>query len=121
MGGGMSKLTMSVITLVIVNIFAWLQLNGQFLKNGPDWLKSKVFVFAMGAPIGMALWYATKWSYEYYGFTWNIRLIGFGLGTLVFGVMSWSILDEIPTLKTIICLMLAASIVLIQITNVIGK
>ena len=59
--------------------------------------------------------------YEYYGFTWNIRLIGFGLGTLVFGVMSWSLLDEIPTLKTIICLMLAASIVLIQVTNVIGE
>ena len=117
----MNKLDISVVTLAIVNIFAWFQLNGQFLKNGPEWLKSKVFVFIIGAPIGLALWYATKWSYEHFGFTWNIRLIGFGLGTLVFGVMSWSILDEIPTLKTIICLMLAASIVLIQITNVIGK
>jgi len=47
--------------------------------------------------------------------------MGFGLGTLVFGILSWSILDEIPTLKTIICLLLAASIVLIQVTNVIGK
>ena len=115
----MNKLIMSVITLLIVNIFAWLQLNGQFLKNGPEWLKSKVFVFTIGAPIGMALWYATKWSYEYYGFTWNIRLIGFGLGTVVFGIMSWSILDEIPTLKTMISLLLAAAIILIQISNVI--
>ena len=122
MGDGMNKLVMAVITLVIVNIFAWFQLNGQFLNDKwPEWLKSKLFVFIVGAPIGMALWYATKWSYEYFGFTWNIRLIGFGLGTLVFGAMSWSLLDEIPTLKTIICLLLAASIVLIQVTNVIGE
>jgi hypothetical protein len=115
----MNKLDISVVTLAIVNIFAWFQLNGQFLKNGPEWLKSKVFVFIIGAPIGLALWYATKWSYEHFGFTWNIRLIGFGIGTLVFGAMSWALLDEIPTLKTIICLLLALSIVLIQVTNVI--
>ena len=110
---------MSLVLASITNIFAWFQLNGQFLKNGPEWLKSKVFVFIIGAPIGLALWYATKWSYEHFGFTWNIRLIGFGIGTLVFGAMSWALLDEIPTLKTIICLLLALSIVLIQVTNVI--
>jgi hypothetical protein len=33
--------------------------------------------------------------------------------------MSWAILDEIPTLKTIISLMLAAAIILIQVSNVI--
>jgi hypothetical protein len=115
----MHKLILSMVTLVVANIFAWFQLNGQFLKNSPEWLKSKLFVLSIGAPIGLAFWYATKWSYEHFGFTWNIRLIGFGLGTVVFGIMSWSILDEVPTLKTIICLMLAASIVLIQITNVI--
>ena len=75
----------------------------------------------LGTPIGFMFWHATRLSYEHFGFTWNIRLMGFGLGTLVFGILSWSILDEIPTLKTIICLLLAASIVLIQVTNVIGK
>ena len=117
----MNKLFMAMTMLVVTNIFAWFQLNGQFLKNGPEWLKSKVFVFLIGAPLGLAFWYATKWSYEYFGFTWNIRLMGFGLGTAVFGILSWSLLDEVPTIKTIICLMLAASIVLIQVTNVIGK
>ena len=117
----MNKLLMALSTVVVTNIFAWFQLNGQFLKNGPEWLKSKLFVFLIGAPLGLGFWYATKWSYEYFGFTWNIRLMGFGLGTFVFGILSWSLLDEIPTLKTIICLLLAASIVLIQVTNVIGK
>ena len=117
----MSKLAMSLLATAIINIFVWFQMNGQFIKDAPQWLSSKLLVLAMGAPLGLGFWYATKWSYEYFGFTWNIRLMGFGLGTIVFGILSWSLLDEIPTLKTIICLLLAASIVLIQVTNVIGK
>ena len=65
--------------------------------------------------------HASKLSYEHFGFTWNIRMIGFGLGTLVFGLMSYLFLKEIPTLKTAICLLLALSIILIQVTNVIGE
>ena len=47
-------------------------------------------------------------------------MIGFGIGTLVFGLCSYLFLREIPTLKTIICLLLV-SIILIQVTNVIGE
>ena len=45
--------------------------------------------------------------------------MGFGVGTIVFGIMTWSLMNEAPTLKTVICLMLAAAIVMIQITNII--
>ena len=72
-------------------------------------------------PIGWLFFHSTKLSYEHFGFTWNIRMIGFGVGTLVFGVMSYLFLREIPTLKTAICLLLALSIILIQVTNVIGE
>ena len=66
----------------------------------------------------MIYWWATKMSYEHFGQFWNIRLMGFGAGTMVFGIMSYFLLDEVPTIKTIICLLLAAAIILIQITNV---
>ena len=46
-------------------------------------------------------------------------MIGFGVGTIVFGIMSWAILDEIPTLKTFICILLAVAIILIQVTNLV--
>ena len=115
----MSKLIMSLALATITNIFAWFQLNGQFLKNAPAWVSSKTFVLLMGAPLGLAFWYATKWSYEHFGFTWNFRLIGFGIGTITFGSMSWLLLNEIPTIKTIIFLLLATAIILIQITNVV--
>ena len=46
-------------------------------------------------------------------------MIGFGVGTIVFGIMSWLMLDEIPTLKTFICILLAVAIILIQVTNLV--
>jgi hypothetical protein len=46
-------------------------------------------------------------------------LIGFGIGTLIFGIMTWTLIGEIPTLKTIVSLLLAVAIILIQITNVV--
>ena len=73
----------------------------------------------LGIPVGYAFFMATKLCYEYFGFTWNMRMIGFGVGTIVFGIMSWAILDEIPTLKTFICILLAIAIILIQVTNLV--
>ena len=46
-----------------------------------------------------------------------MRLAGFGIGTIVFGLMAWMMVGEIPTLKTIICLLLGLAIILIQISN----
>ena len=46
-----------------------------------------------------------------------MRLAGFGIGTIVFGIMAWMFIGEIPTIKTIISILLAVAIVLIQITN----
>ena len=36
-----------------------------------------------------------------------MRLIGFGIGTLIFGIMTWTLIGEIPTLKTIVSLLLS--------------
>ncbi len=104
--------------LSLGNILAFFQLQGQFMDKLPEWFKSPWFVFAAGAPVGIMFWFATRLSYEHFGFFWNIRLMGFGLGTIIFGILTWTVLHQAPTLKTIICLLLAAAIVLIQITNV---
>ena len=62
-------------------------------------------------------WYSTKWSFEHFGAFWNMRLAGFGIGTLTLGLLTWWLIGEVPTLKTAITLLLALSIILIQITN----
>jgi len=110
---------MSLCATVIINIFVWIQMNGQFIKGAPAWLSSKILILGMGAPLGLGFWYATRWSYEHFGYTWNIRMMGFGVGTIVFGICSFFFLKEIPTLKTAICILLALAIILIQVTNVI--
>ena len=112
----MSKLWMALGISLVGHVWAWFHMQGQFKY---EWAKSLWWVVLGGIPISIAFWYGTKWSYEHFGYTWGYRLTGFGLGTIVFGIMSWLLLDEIPTLKTMISLLLAAAIILIQISNVI--
>ena len=109
-----------VVCLLIANVIAYYQLNGQFFLK--EWYWHNPWTTSMiGYPVGMLFWYATKLSYEHFGFTWNMRMIGFGVGTIVFGIMSYLTLKEVPTLKTIICILLATAIILIQFTNVVDE
>ena len=111
----------SIILLVIANIIAFYQLNGQFIwKDTPFW-NNGMWMSIVGIPVGYMFFWATKFSYEHFGFLWNMRMIGFGVGTIIFGIMSYAILKEVPTLKTFICILLAVAIILIQVTNVIDE
>ena len=113
----MNKLVMSLLLIIIANIGTWFQFQGHFWSDKP-FFKSPVFIMLVGGILSPLFWYATRLSYEHFGQFWNIRLMGFGAGTMVFGIMSYFFLDEVPTIKTVICLLLAAAIILIQITNV---
>ena len=115
----MNKLFLAIIILILGNILAWYQLNAQFKWTESAFWNNPYYMSIFGIPVGYAFFIATKLCYEYFGFTWNMRMIGFGVGTIVFGIMSWAILDEIPTLKTFICILLAIAIILIQVTNLV--
>ena len=114
----MNKLVMSLLLIIIANIGTWFQFQGHFWSD-KSFFKSPIFVMLVGGILSPFFWYATKFSYEHFGQFWNIRLMGFGAGTIVFGIITWTLMNEAPTLKTIICIMLALCIVLIQVTNVI--
>jgi len=113
-----SKLWWAVIAQAIGSIIAFYQLQGHYaFPQSSKFFKSMWWVYLTSIPIAPLFFYATKWSYEHFGAFWNFRLAGFGVGTIVFGLMAWAIFGEIPTLKTIISLLLALAIILIQITN----
>jgi hypothetical protein len=115
----MNKLFISILLLIVGNLLAWFQLQGQFLKSEfMSIFKSPYFIMLMGVPISYLFWTATRLSYEHFGQVWNIRMIGFGMGTLVFGILTQLIMNETPSLKTFICLLLALAIILIQVTNI---
>ena len=113
----MTKLYWSISAQVAAAILAFFQLQGHYVWPNLKFLKSIWWVYGTSLIIAPLFWYATKWSYEHFGAFWNMRLAGFGVGTLIFGLLAWSLIGEIPTLKTIICLLLAVAIILIQITN----
>lgn len=49
------------------------------------------------------------------GSVYESRLIGFGIGIIVFMIMSWIMFREPITVKTFVCLLLSVAILIIQI------
>ena len=113
----MNKLEWALLFQVIASLFAFFQLQGHYVWTNLNFLKSMWWVYATSLIIAPLFWYSTKWSYEHFGAFWNMRLAGFGIGTMVFGIMAWIFIGEIPTIKTMISILLAVAIILIQVTN----
>jgi len=115
----MSKLWYAIIAQMLGSVIAFYQLQGWVIWPEKPWLKSLWWIYLTSLLIAPLFYQATKLSYEHFGTFWNMRLAGFGIGTIVFGIMAWWLIGEIPTLKTIISILLAVSIILIQVTNVV--
>ena len=113
----MNKLLIALMLSVIGHIIAFFHMNGQFRW---EWAKGNWWILLVGLPISYLFYYSTRLSYEYFGYFWNIRLIGFGMGTLIFGLLTWFILGEAPNMKVMVSLALALVIILIQLTNVVS-
>ena len=99
---------------LIAQVITFLQLQGpmkySILKNN-TW-----FVILLGLPISYLFMISVRYFVAAYdGQIWPSRLIGFGVGVIVFGFMSHWLFKEPFTIKTLICLGLGSLIVLIQI------
>ena len=112
----MSKIALAIIAQIIGAVIAFFQLQGWVVWDKP-WLKSIWWLYLTSLFIAPLFFWSTKWSYEHFGAFWNMRLAGFGISTIIFGLLAWILVGEIPTLKTLICILLATAIILIQITN----
>jgi len=70
----------------------------------------------MGVPVGYFVILASREMVSLYdGQTWPNRIIGFVIGVLVFSIMAWIMLKEPMSPKTLTCLILCLSILLIQL------
>ena len=113
----MSKLLMACLANLIASVFAFFQLQAHYVWPNKPFLKSLWWVYVTSLIIAPLFFYSTKWSFEHFGAFWNMRLAGFGISTIIFGLLAWSLIGEIPTIKTMISLLLALAIILIQISN----
>lgn len=99
---------------LFAQIFTFLQLQGQMKY---EWFKNNTFLVAcMGVPISLLFMNSVKnFVLAYEGAIWPSRLLGFGIGVIVFTIMSHYMFKEPLTLKTLICLGLGVCIILIQL------
>jgi hypothetical protein len=111
----MNKLIASaVILFTIGNILAWFQANSQFLW---EWWYNHPFltILIYAIPTSMAFYFGWRYAVEATGSLWSARMLGFGLGTIIFAVISYLLKGEGITTKTAICLLLSTAIILIQV------
>ena len=93
----------------------WFQTNGQFVW---PWFKRNPILIALigGSTISYMFIIATKYVAEYYdGQLWPGRFIGFAMGMVSFGILTYFIMDEPLNQKTIISLSLSILLICVQL------
>jgi len=112
----MNKYIVITIALFLLNnVLIWYQLNSQLVWDWAKGTKSMWIMSLMGIPISLLFWYATKIGYEGFGNLWAVRFMGFATSMLTFQVMTWLYLGETITLKTLVTILLAFIIMLLQL------
>ena len=113
----MSKTTALILCItlfLLVQVVTWFQLNGQFFSS---WFKNNVFILClMGIPISWLYIEATKMGFiAFEGLIWPGRLLGFAAGILTFAICANVFMGEGLTTKTVVSLVLATALTLIQV------
>ena len=91
-----------------------------FQMQGPikfPWLKENTwFCRLMGIPISYIFMLSINYLIKFYdGSLWPSRIIGFSIGTIIYGFMAWLFFNERVSIKTGLCLFLSLLIILIQV------
>ena len=110
----MNNILTGIILFVITHIIIWFQVNGQFVW---PWAKDHPWTMAvLGLPISYVLIIATKYVVAGFdGLLWPGRLLGFGLGMIIMAILTWYILGEGISTKTLVSLTLAVTLVMLQV------
>ena len=106
---------MTIGIFLLNNIIIWYQLNSQLVWEWAKGTKSMWLMSLLGVPISLMFWYATKIGYQGFGNLWAVRFVGFATSMLTFPIMTWLYLGEVITLKTIITILLAIIIMILQL------
>ena len=111
----MNKLLLAFLLFFTGQAAIWFQTNGQFVW---PWFKKNPFAVSlvMGTLISYILIYGTRFMVEHFdGLLWPGRFIAFGSGIISFTFLTWYFLGEGISTKTIVSLVVACSLIGIQI------
>jgi len=103
----------SILLGILGNICIWFQLNGQFKW---EFMRNHIFLISlMGVPISYIMFKTTQYGYLGLGSLWGVRFLVYSVSYLVFPFLTYVILNEGFTIKTIISILLSFIILLIQV------
>lgn len=110
----MNKLLVGIIYGIFGQVMSFMQLQGSIKYN---WFQKYPILVLLSALPSTYLYIKSVDNLVAWGDgqLWPSRLIGFGIGIIVFVTLSMILFKEPLTLKTLTCLLLAASILLVQI------
>lgn len=107
------KIVYALLLGALAQVISFIQLQGQVIWKFPK--DNPYVMMLLGLPISLIFIHSTRIMNEHFGASWPGRLIGFGVGVIVFTIMSWFLFKEHPTPKTLICLGLAFTIIGVQV------
>jgi multidrug transporter EmrE-like cation transporter len=110
----MNKLLLGIVYGFLAQVITFLQLQGNIKWN---WFQRfPIIVLATAIPISWLFIKSVENFVQHFnGEIWPSRLIGFAIGIIVFGLMSYLLFKEPVTMKTFVCLLLAFCILGVQI------
>ena len=108
-------IVISILSFILGNILIWYQLNSQLVWEWAKGPKSMWVMSLLGIPISLLMWLCTKWGYVGFGSLWAVRWMAFGSSMLVFPLMTYFYLGEAIALKTLISILLALIIMILQL------
>lgn len=105
----------SLILFFCLHTAIWFSTNYQFTNKLTE--KSSLLIcLALAIPISVSAFYASKYAYEYFESAWSVKLVGFGIGYIVFPILTWFYLHESPfSIKTMTSILLAFIIIGVQL------
>jgi hypothetical protein len=111
----MNNLIKAFFLIMLGQIIIWVQSNGQFIW--PWWKNNPILVsFTLGGVASYIFIKATYFSYIYFNdLIWPGKFLSFGVGILVFTILTHFLMKEGINLKTIVSLGLAISLILVQL------
>lgn len=110
----MSLLLKGILFGTLAQILTFLQFQGG-IKYG-IYQKAPWLLALGGIPISyLFMLSVSNFVQAYEGEIWPSRLIGFGIGVIVFTFMSYWMFNEPITTKTTVCLLLSIAIILVQV------
>ena len=111
----MNKILLVILFFLIGHILIWIQTNGQFLWKFFE--KNPILLsFTFGGVISYFFIMATKFSYQSFeSLVWPVRYIGLAVGIVSYAILTYILLNEGLTTKTLICLILSLAILSVQL------